>query len=515
MTLLDDRGISGEERAVPVDSAGPERRRAAAGPHLSWASSKPFVSRRDPLAAAPGSGRWLDRAAGYARSAAAVDAAVAVGAVGSTLGIRSQFSADDAGWGLAVIVAFLGFLAVCRGYDRRVLGEGPGEYQAVLRAGGLAAAALALVAVALELSVPRALVFAQLPLIVVGAAVGRHALRRSLHRRRSGGQAMSRTLVVGDPRSVERVVRDLRAAPHHGYQVVGICLPSLTDAAPQVGVQVLGALADTPQVAHDHWADVVIVAGGGLSGEPLRRLSWALGRVGAQLVVAPGLVEVLGPRVCLRPTAGLSLLVVETASPRRRLVAKSVLDRVLGALLLLGAAPVIGLAAAAVRVTSPGPVFFRQRRIGVDGRAFTMWKLRSMYLDAEARRADLLAHSDRDGLMFKMQADPRVTRVGKVLRRFSVDELPQLLNVVLGEMSLVGPRPPLPEEVDGYRDRVMRRLHVRPGLTGLWQVSGRASLTWEESIHLDLRYVDNWSIAMDLMILWKTARAVFGGSGAY
>jgi len=509
MTLLDDRGFFG-------DPAVTDRRRPAAGPHVSWASSQPYIAHPRPLVGSESDGeRWRDQAPGYARSAVGMDAIVAVGIVGLTLAVESAFAASGVLWGGAVIATFLAMLAGCRGYDRHVLGDGPAEFQAVLRAGGLAAAVIALVAVALELSVPRSLVFAQLPLMVLGAAVGRHALRRSLHRRRSSGQAMSRTLVVGDPASVERVVRDLRAEPHHGYQVFGICLPSLTDLAPQVGVRILGALADIPQVAYDHAADVVIVAGGELSGEPLRRLSWALGRVGAQLVVAPGLVEVLGPRVSLRPTAGLSLLEVETTSPRRRMVAKSVLDRALGGLMLLGAAPVIALAAVAVRATSPGPVFFKQRRIGVDGRAFTMWKLRSMYVDAEARRAELLAHSDRDGLMFKMHDDPRVTRVGRVLRRYSIDELPQLVNVVNGDMSLVGPRPPLPEEVDGYRDRVLRRLHVRPGLTGLWQVSGRASLSWDESIQLDLRYVDNWSIAMDLMILWKTGRAVFGGSGAY
>jgi len=219
--------------------------------------------------------------------------------------------------------------------------------------------------------------------------------------------------------------------------------------------------------------------------------------------------------VHLRPTAGLSLLEVETTSPRRRLFAKSTLDRTLGAAILLAVSPVIVAAAIAVRVTSRGPAFFHQRRIGVDGREFTMWKLRSMYTDAEERRAALLGDSDRDGLMFKMHDDPRITAIGRLLRRYSVDELPQLWNVVRGDMSLVGPRPPLPQEVDEYHDAVYRRLRVRPGLTGLWQVSGRADLSWDESVRLDLRYVDNWSVAMDLMILWKTGRAVFGGSGAY
>ena len=462
--------------------------------------------------------RWLDVAPRYARSAVVLDAALSLGIGVSMFAAGLQFEPTGAAWTAAVAVTFLVTLAASRGYDRHMFGDGPGELQAVMRAGGLAAAVLAMVAVVVDINVPRTLVFVQLPMIVLAVALGRHLMRRSLHRRRAAGRAMSRTIVVGDPDSVERVVSDLRVAPYHGYEVVGICLPGsaeLDAVVAPAGARLLGALADVPQVAYDHAADVVIVAGGELSGEPLRRLSWALGRVNAQLVVAPGLVEVLGPRVSLRPTAGLSLLEVETATPRRRMIAKSVLDRTLGSLLLLGALPLIGLAAVAVRATSPGRAFFPQQRIGIDGRPFTMWKLRSMYVDAEKRRVGLLAQSDRDGLMFKMRDDPRVTRVGKTLRRLSIDELPQLLNVVLGDMSIVGPRPPLPEEVDGYRDRVLRRLHVRPGLTGLWQVSGRASLSWDESIQLDLRYVDNWSIAMDLLILWKTARAVLGGSGAY
>jgi exopolysaccharide biosynthesis polyprenyl glycosylphosphotransferase len=192
-----------------------------------------------------------------------------------------------------------------------------------------------------------------------------------------------------------------------------------------------------------------------------------------------------------------------------------VLDRVASTVLLLAASPIIAAAALAVRLTSSGPAFYRQTRVGVDGATFTMWKLRSMYVDADVRRRALAERDDGNGVLFKVREDPRVTPVGRVLRRYSLDELPQLFNVVRGDMSLVGPRPPLGEEVARYEDAAHRRLRVRPGLTGLWQVSGRSDLSWEESVRLDLRYVDNWSVAMDLMILWKTARAVVGGSGAY
>ncbi|WP_449386424.1 sugar transferase [Cellulomonas soli] len=530
MTILDDQRRAAAQPVAPsqpdleldrtvatdeLEALAADRRRTAAGPRLSWASAQPFVRRtrtEEPgEAQVPG---WRVLVGGYRRRALLLDLLSALGA-GGAVALAADASTTTLTWLAVTAAALLVLVAVFRGYDRRSVGNGPAEFQSLLRAGLGAAAFVALASVALGLTLPRLPIGAFLVLATPTAALGRYVLRRRLHGRRHEGVAMARTLVVGDAASAHRLVTDLRNASHHGYRVVGLCLPSVDATPPQDGVPTLGAYADVPQVAYDENIDVVIVTGGDLAGDALRRLSWALGRVGADLVVEPGLVEVLGPRLQLRPTAGLTLLEVETAPPGGRLIAKSVLDHVLGALLLAAAAPVIAVAALAVRVSSPGPAFYRQTRIGVDGRRFTMWKLRSMYVDADARRAALLAESDRDGLMFKMHDDPRVTKVGRVLRRYSVDELPQLWNVVRGDMSLVGPRPPLPVEVDAYRDQVFRRLRVRPGLTGLWQVSGRADLSWDESVRLDLRYVDNWSVAMDLLILWKTGRAVLGSSGAY
>lgn len=171
--------------------------------------------------------------------------------------------------------------------------------------------------------------------------------------------------------------------------------------------------------------------------------------------------------------------------------------------------------AVAVRLDSRGPAFYRQERIGKHGRPFTMFKFRSMVTASDAMLLDLQEKSEGNGVLFKIRADPRITRVGRVLRAYSLDELPQLINVLRGEMSLVGPRPPLPSEVARYDDDVHRRLLVKPGLTGLWQISGRSDLSWDESVRLDLRYVENWSFAFDFMILWKTARAVIARSGAY
>jgi len=507
MTILDHE--LSDHPAEPIV----DRRRTSAEHRVSWASAQPFA--RAPRADRPTSEATRRRGSrAYVRRAIVVDLLVALLMVPLAI-VVCGVTGDAALWSVATAATFLLCVAAGRGYERRSIGDGATEFQAVLRGGALAAALIALASVAVDVDLPRVLVLATITPLIIWTAGGRYALRRALHAQRSRGEAMARTLVVGDAASVHRVITDLRAATYHGYNVVGVCLPSIADSPPQAGVPLLGALADIPQVAIDNDIDVVIVCGSELAGDALRRLSWALGPTEAQLVVAPGLVEVLGPRVQVRPAAGLSLLEVETSAPRRRMLAKTVLDRSAGVMLLLAAAPVIGAAALAVRLTSSGHAFFRQRRIGIDGREFTMWKLRSMYVDAEVRKDALLTLNDRDGLMFKMHDDPRITPVGRLLRRYSIDELPQLWNVVRGDMSLVGPRPPLPAEVDEYHDAVNRRLRVRPGLTGLWQVSGRADLSWDESVKLDLRYVDNWSVSMDLLILWKTVRAVLSGSGAY
>lgn len=512
MTILGDepKTITDELRALT------ERRRSAGGPRRSWASPEPFLAGRRQVLEGDEGATWRRASGGYVMRAAIGDVLAVLGTFSLVVLVGRLSSVDDLVpvllGGLAFLVAVVGW----HGYDGRAVGDGAREFQAVLRAGLAAFIVPALMTSLAEKPLPREHVLALAVLLTVDGVVARRLLRRSLHSSRRHGLAMARTLVVGDADSVHATVVELRRSTEHGYRVVGMCLPAVTDQPPQDGVPLLGALADIVQVAYDYRIETVVVAGGELRGDALRRLSWALGHTGADLVVAPGLIEVLGPRVTVRPTAGLSLLEVETVAPRRRLLAKSLLDRVAGMVLLVLACPAIGVAALAVKFTSPGPVLFRQRRVGVDGRPFTLVKLRSMYIDAEERRGALLAQShDGNGVLFKMHDDPRITRVGRWLRRFSVDELPQLWNVARGDMSLVGPRPPLPEEVDSYQDEVFRRLHVRPGLTGLWQVSGRSDLSWEKSVHLDLRYVDNWSVSMDLLILWKTARAVLRGAGAY
>jgi exopolysaccharide biosynthesis polyprenyl glycosylphosphotransferase len=234
------------------------------------------------------------------------------------------------------------------------------------------------------------------------------------------------------------------------------------------------------------------------------------------MVVAPVLMEVAGPRVHVSGVLGMPLQRVSApVFTGVRRVVKEIFDRVAASLLLLALSPALLVFAALIKLNSRGPVFYTQRRIGKDGKPFTMVKFRTMVVDADAKRVTLRLADEGAGPLFKLRRDPRVTRVGGWLRRYSVDELPQLANVLAGTMSLVGPRPPLPEETKTYAPDVRRRLLVKPGLTGLWQVSGRSDLPWEEAVRLDLRYVEDWSLALDALILWKTLRAVFGGEGAY
>ena len=304
-------------------------------------------------------------------------------------------------------------------------------------------------------------------------------------------------------------------------RVVGACVSDLDDPAVAElranGIPVLGSQHDTLHVVECCGIEAVAVASNPqMTGQALRRLGWSLEQQDVDLLISPGIVEVAGPRLTLRPAAGVPLLRVERpVSSGLRYGVKLLADRLLALLLIILASPVLIGIALVIRHDSPGPALFTQDRVGEGGRLFRVFKFRTMVVDAEARLADLARDDEGNGILFKIHTDPRITRVGKVLRRFSIDELPQLFNVLRGEMSLVGPRPPLPSEVDAYESDAVRRLRVRPGMTGLWQVSGRSDLSWGDSVRLDLWYVDNWSFALDTQIVVRTARAVFAGQGAY
>jgi exopolysaccharide biosynthesis polyprenyl glycosylphosphotransferase len=307
---------------------------------------------------------------------------------------------------------------------------------------------------------------------------------------------------------------------YHGYKVIGCCLPAdqFTAAADAFnGLPVLGDLSEVADVVTRYRVDTVAVLPcPELDGPALRRLGWALEKTQAELLLAPAVTEIVGTRVRIRPVSGLPLLHMERPELRGiRRMTKSLFDRVAAALGVVVLTPVLLGIALAVKFSSPGPVFYRQERVGRDGRTFSMLKFRSMVVGAHDMADVLAEEGDGNGVLFKKKDDSRVTPAGRVLRRYSLDELPQLFNVLRGEMSLVGPRPPLATEVERYGCDMHRRFLVKPGLTGLWQVSGRSDLSWDDSVRIDVRYVENWSLTFDFMILWKTVGAVLRGFGAY
>lgn len=416
-------------------------------------------------------------------------------------------------------IAWVVSIALARGYEARYLGLGADEFKRVVSGGVSLTAAVSFIAFTAKLPLSRAFVGIALPGATLLTLLGRYAARRVLHRLRRQGRASHKVLVVGNLNDVVDLVNAVRREPQAGLVPVGACLTRRSGRLDLPGppLPVLGGLSDVLLAVDNLEVDMVAVCGSrGVSSDGLRRLAWELEGTGVGLVVAPALTDVAGPRVHIRPVAGLPLLHVEEPVFRGAgHLLKSTFDRLAAVLGLLALSPLLLIVAALVRFNSPGGVFFRQERIGRNGEPFWVWKFRSMYADAETRRVDMVDQNETDGLLFKIRADPRITPIGRWLRRYSVDELPQLINVLVGDMSLVGPRPPLPSEVERYESDVKRRLLVRPGITGLWQISGRSDLAWEDAVRLDLYYVDNWSLVFDFMILWKTLFAVIRGNGAY
>jgi exopolysaccharide biosynthesis polyprenyl glycosylphosphotransferase len=470
----------------------------------------------------------------YARALMLVDGAIIALAVVAGYFGRFNFTLSPFGGALpygseipyavlcpALVLAWLGSVKVLRGYDVNVLGYGADEYRRVTSGSLRLAGAVAILAYIAGVGVARGFLALSFALGTVGLVTGRYVARKWLHRARSRGVGWSRrVLVVGDAPHVLELVRTLRREPYAGYRVVGACIPdALLAPVPQrLGdVPVVGSFRSILESAAATGVDTVAVtASGELTAARLRRLGWQLEGTKIDLVLAPALTDVAGPRIHTRPVAGLPLIHVEAPEFRgtRKLV-KGLVDRASSAIALLLALPLLLVIAIAIKLDSKGPVIFRQIRVGQGGREFGVYKFRTMVVNADEMLAKLAARNEHDGLLFKMRKDPRVTRVGRILRKFSLDELPQLINVLIGDMSLVGPRPPLPSEVARYDGDIARRLLVKPGITGLWQVSGRSDLSWEDGIRLDLYYVENWSLASDVVILWKTIGAVVGSRGAY
>jgi exopolysaccharide biosynthesis polyprenyl glycosylphosphotransferase len=403
-------------------------------------------------------------------------------------------------------------------YDRRYLGLGSEEFKRIMRTSVTVVACVSLLAFATKTQLSRGTVatvsLSALLLIIFFRVCARQVLHVS---RRRTGHGAHRMILMGTLPEALEVYTAVTRSPAAGLIPVAIHITDGYAAARGIETPVpVYAARDVLSLVREVGADTIAVCGSA-SSEPgeLRRLAWQLEGTGIDLVVAPQLTDIAGPRVHIRPIEGLPLLHVEepTLSGPGWLT-KNLLDRVVAALGLLVLSPFLAIIALGIRLSDPGPVFFRQPRVGHEGRTFRVWKFRTMYVDAEERKATLEELNESDGMLFKMKEDPRIFSFGSKLRATSLDELPQLINVLKGEMSLVGPRP-LPAEDGDYLGDVRRRLLVRPGITGLWQVSGRSDLSWDESVRLDLYYVDNWSLTYDLGILWRTIWVVLKRKGAY
>ncbi|WP_216652048.1 MULTISPECIES: sugar transferase [Nocardioides] len=415
------------------------------------------------------------------------------------------------------IATWLVMLAFFGTYERHVFGAGTEEFKLVVNASFFTAALVATMAFLMQYPLSRGFFVLYFPIGVLLLLVGRLFSRRTIQRLRRAGHFNERVLLVGTPGYIGEISTVLERESWLGYQVMGCLVPSdyaglqMTSA----GIPVLGLSEEVRAVVDEVSPDIVFFTAGAVSSSTqLRRLAWDLeDHAHVQIIVAPNVTDVSSERVRIRPVAGLPLM--HLGRSRSQLAtndAKRAFD-VVGALSILALTwPVLAFLMIWVKRHDGGPALFRQTRVGRDGAEFTCLKLRSMSVDAEERLAELEA---RDHVLFKSAEDPRVTRPGRFIRRFSLDELPQLWNVVRGEMSLVGPRPPLPSEVEQYEDDMLRRLNVLPGMTGLWQVSGRSDLSWEDTVRLDLYYVDNWSMVQDLLILARTVTAVLASRGAY
>jgi len=456
----------------------------------------------------------------YLRKVALADLGCAV--VGVFIAAQVRFGSNVTSMYLALSLAlpvlWVAALWLAGAYDVRFIGTGSDEYRKVLNAGVSLTAAVAIFSYAVNLQLSRGYVVIALPSITAFDLLARLAMRKRLHARRARGRCLHSVLAVGHELAVADLVTELGRDKYHGLTVVGACVVRPGECDEMVGVPVYGGLNDITAAVKAFSADTVAVTTcPEMDGVRLRSLAWELEKTGTDLCVSPALLDVAGPRTTIRPTAGLTLLHVDHPQLAGfRLLLKGLFDRCAAAAALVMLAPVMGVLAAAVWLHDRGPALFTQTRVGKDGHSFRMYKFRTMVVDADKRREQLLASNDSEGgVLFKLRKDPRVTAVGTHLRRLSLDELPQLYNVFLGHMSLVGPRPALPDEAAVYAEHVRRRLVVKPGLTGLWQVNGRSDLSWEESVRLDLRYVENWSFALDLQILWKTISVMVRGSGAY
>jgi exopolysaccharide biosynthesis polyprenyl glycosylphosphotransferase len=420
-------------------------------------------------------------------------------------------------------IVWLSALAGFHSRSPRLIGTGIEEFRRVVSASFWTFGAIAIVTLLLKLDIARGYLAVALPAGTLGLVLTRSFWRGYVARQRGQGDFLTAVLAIGERDAVEHLATELTRNSMDGYQVTGVAIPGY---GPPRGehitvngtlIPVVGDETHALDAIRTCGADTVAIAGTehfGVRG--IRRLIWDLETMGVDLVVSTGVMDVALSRLVMRPIAGLPLLHIEKPQYLgTKRFEKRAFDFCFALAALIATLPLLLITAVAVKLTSEGPVFYASERIGIDGRPFAMLKFRTMVKDADKQLSKMLALNEFDGPLFKIRNDPRITPIGRVLRRFSIDELPQFINVLRHEMSVVGPRPPLRREVEAYDCDVLRKLLVKPGITGLWQVSGRADLTWNEAVRLDLAYVDNWSMIGDILIVAKTLRAVFGRAGAY
>lgn len=422
-----------------------------------------------------------------------------------------------------IAVAWMLALAANRSRSPRVIGSGAEEYRRVILATLSTFGAVAIFSMLFKLEIARGYLMIALPTGIAVLTLFRYLARRQVIRARASGECITRVLVVGNAPAVRDFTQALAREPWSEYRVVGACVsgeetPQLIDVPGVGAVRTFGDESNiAAAVAATDCRAVAVTAIDRLDGRGIRDLSWELEEHNIDLLVAPGVMDVAVPRLEMRPVAGLPLIHVE--KPRyhgAKRFEKRLFDVLFSAMVLLCGLPILLLVALAIKLTSRGPVFYRSERIGIDGKPFEMIKFRTMVQGADKMVTDLASQNESEGgVLFKIKEDPRITPIGRVLRKFSIDELPQFLNVLKHDMSVVGPRPPLACEVTSYDDFSKKRLLVKPGITGLWQVSGRSDLSWEDSVRLDMFYVENWTMISDMVIALKTVRAVFGRAGAY
>ncbi|MGO4586516.1 sugar transferase [Arthrobacter sp. 2RAF6] len=461
-----------------------------------------------------------------------VDGFTVVWAIAGAYGVRFGFSdlggstTKDIDYVLlscTLVIAWWLMLEFWGTRDAKILGSGSEEYKRVIASSAWLFGFVAIVSYGLKIDTARGFVGLAFPAGALGLLVARWLVRQHLSLDRTRGKSNSRVLIVGGPDSAAHLVDSLKSVPAAGYFPVAAHIPgAISDAHPPAGlsVPVTGVAGDYNSILAAILASnvdaVAVSAGVNIHPSDLRRLGWELAARDIDMILAPALTDIAGPRIHIQPLAGLPLIHVSTPKlAGGKKVAKRAFDIAIAGILIVCLSPLLMILALIVRLTDPGPVLYRQERIGLRGTTFHMLKFRSMKVNADAElRALLEAQGSSDKPLFKIENDPRITTFGRILRKYSLDELPQLLNVLDGSMSLVGPRPQREGEVALYDDAAHRRLYVSPGMSGLWQVSGRSNLSWEESIRLDLYYVENWSLMGDIVILFKTFKAVFTSHGA-